>query len=265
MRSSSKHTISKRTIFVLLTLLCFIFLCGFQPIPIKKARSSKKVAIVIDDLGNGLKGTDQIFSIHAPLTVAIMPLLKTSKEDAMKAHQAGYEVLLHIPMEPVHGKKSWLGPGEITTDMSEQEIKDQLRKDIESIPFVVGVNNHMGSKATADPRVMKAVLEVLKEKNLFILDSKTCQNSMIPNMAKQLGVPFFERTVFLDNKNNKSYIKKQLQILINQGRTRGFAVGIGHVGLQGLNTARAIQDMLPKFKQTGISIVPVSQLIRLEN
>jgi uncharacterized protein len=258
MRSSHK-----RTFCVFLTILCFVFLCGFHHNPIKK-RTFKHVAIVIDDLGNGLKGTDQIFSIHAPLTVAIMPFLKTSKEDAIKAHQAGFEVLLHLPMEPIHGKKSWLGPGAITTDMSDQEIKDQVRKDIESIPFVAGVNNHMGSKATADPRVVKAVLEVLKEKNLFILDSRTCQNSKIPEMAKQLGIPYIKRTVFLDNKKNKSYIKKQLQFLINQVRNSGFGVGIGHVGIQGQNTAEAIQEMLLKIKQTDLSIVPVSKLIEVE-
>jgi uncharacterized protein len=255
------HSSAKRTICIFLTLLCFVFLCGFHSIPIKKAHPSQRVAIVIDDLGNGLKGTDQIFSIHARLTVAIMPFLKTSKEDAIKAHKAGFEILLHLPMEPVRGKKSWLGPGAITTDMSNQEIKDRLRKEIESIPYVVGVNNHMGSKATADPRVMKAVLEVLKEKNLFILDSKTSQNSKIPEMAKQLGVPFVERTVFLDNKNSKFYIKKQLQFLFNQARNRGFAVGIGHVGIQGRNTAEVIRDMLPIMKKTRLSVVPVSELI----
>jgi polysaccharide deacetylase 2 family uncharacterized protein YibQ len=254
----------QRTICVCLALLCFVFLCGFDPIPVKKAPDTKHVAIVIDDLGNGLRGTDQIFSIDAPLTVAIMPFLKTSKEDAIRAHKAGFEILLHLPMEPLHGKKSWLGPGAITTDLSDQEIKSQLRKAIESIPFVVGVNNHMGSKATADPRVVKAVLEVLKEKNLFILDSKTGKNSIIPEMAKQLGVPYVERTVFLDNKNNKFHIKKQLQFLINEARNRGSAVGIGHVGIQGKNTAESIRYMLPKIKQAGLSIVPVSKLVRVE-
>jgi polysaccharide deacetylase 2 family uncharacterized protein YibQ len=227
----------------------------------KTSTQPKKVAIIIDDLGNGLKGTDEIFSIQAPLTVAIMPFLRTSKEDAIRAHLAGFDVLLHIPMEPIRGKKRWLGPGAITTDMSDQDIKEQLRKEIESIPYVVGVNNHMGSKATADPRVVKDILEVLKEKKLFIVDSGTSPDSKIVLLAKQMGVPYVRRTVFLDNKNSESYIKRQIQILIDQARNQGWGVGIGHVGVQGLNTYRAIQSMLTYIKQNEISVVPVSKLV----
>jgi polysaccharide deacetylase 2 family uncharacterized protein YibQ len=232
---------------------------GFaQPV----GKPPSKVAIIIDDLGNGLKGTEEIFSIQSPLTVAIMPFLKTSKQDAIRAHKAGFEVLLHIPMEPVRGKKSWLGPGAITTDMSDQAIKDLLRKEINSIPYVVGVNNHMGSKATADPRVVRDILEVLKEKRLFIVDSGTSTNSKILSLAKQMGVPCVKRTVFLDNQNSRTYIQQQFKSLVKIAHHQGWGVGIGHVGLQGLNTSEVLQTMLPHLKQEGISVVKVSEIVK---
>lgn len=178
-------------------------LTGFSSLPEK---SPKQVSIIIDDLGNGLKGTDKIFSIKAPLTVAIMPLLRTSKEDAIRAKKAGFEVILHLPMEFHHGKKEWLGPGAVTIQMSTEEIKRQIRADLDSVPYAKGINNHMGSKATADERVMRAVLEVVKERHLFFVDSATSSDSKVTTIAKEMGIPVAKRDVFLDNVNSKQLI-----------------------------------------------------------
>ena len=124
-----------------------------QPIhakPFVSSFTSPQVAIIVDDLGNNMRGSNELFKIRALLTVAIMPFLPTSSADAIRAHQVGFEVLLHIPMEPTQGRSRWLGPGAITTKMSDRQIKDLVAREIDSIPFVVGVNNHMGSRATAD-------------------------------------------------------------------------------------------------------------------
>ncbi|SHE88217.1 hypothetical protein SAMN05444392_104112 [Seinonella peptonophila] len=222
----------------------------------------KETAIIIDDLGNGQGGTDQLFSVSAPLTVAIMPFLKTSRTDAIRAHQAGFEVILHVPMEPMRGKRNWLGPGAITTNLTTQQIKQLLRKEIESIPYVKGMNNHMGSKATSDYRVMKAILEVAKEKHLYVVDSVTTPQSITIPLAKKMGVPCVARSVFIDNENRVSYMKRQLQQLINHTATQGWGVGIGHVGHQGVHTMTAIRAMLPVFKKANISLVPVSKVIK---
>ncbi|MCS1351748.1 divergent polysaccharide deacetylase family protein [Mechercharimyces sp. CAU 1602] len=224
---------------------------------------SPKVAIIIDDLGNGVEGTEEMFTIDAPLTVAIMPCLPQTKQEAYRAHRHGFEVILHLPLEATTGPAHWLGPGAITTKMSNEEIKNQLHNDLAHIPFVVGLNNHMGSRATADPRVVKNILEVAKEKELFVVDSRTSEETKIPTLSRELGVPYIRRTVFLDNENNPTHIQKQLHVLAQQAQTRGWAIGIGHVGIPGKNTARAIQSMLPFFREAGIEIVPVSELIRI--
>jgi uncharacterized protein len=243
-------------VLVGLLMLFSSFLLGFQQVG-----TEKHVSIIIDDLGNNQKGTKEIFAIKAPLTVAIMPFLRSSKEDALRARKSGFEVLLHLPMEFQHGKQSWLGPGSITTNMSTEAIKRQVREDLASVPNAVGVNNHMGSKATADVRVVRAVLEVIKERHLFVVDSVTSPDSKILELAKELGVPYTKRTIFLDNVNSQADIEKQLRKLIKETQEQGNGVAIGHVGPQGLRTSRAIVSMLPNMKAAGIKLVPVSRLV----
>jgi polysaccharide deacetylase 2 family uncharacterized protein YibQ len=227
-------------------------------------RSPRQVSIIIDDLGNGLKGTDKIFSIKAPLTVAIMPLLRTSKADAVRAKKAGFEVILHLPMEFYHGKREWLGPGAVTTQMSTEEIKRQVREDLDSVPFAKGINNHMGSKATADERVVRAVLEVVKERHLFFVDSATSPDSKVISIAKEMGVPVAKRDVFLDNINSKHAIDQQLHRLMKKGMERGHGIAIGHVGIQGENTSQSIASSLPVLHRSGVQIVHVSTLLAQE-
>ena len=249
-------SLSIALIFTSMTLLT-----GFSSLPEKP----KQVSIIIDDLGNGLKGTDKIFSIKAPLTVAIMPLLRTSKKDGIRAKKAGFEVLLHLPMEFYHGKREWLGPGAVTTQMSTEEIKSQVRKDLDSVPYVRGINNHMGSKATADERVMRAVLEVAKERDLFFVDSATSSDSKVVSIAKEMGVPVAKRDVFLDNINSKHAIDQQLHRLMKKGMERGHGIAIGHVGIQGENTSHSITSSLPVLHRSGIKIVHVSTILSQGN
>lgn len=235
-----------------------------QPIhakPFVTAFNSPQVAIIVDDLGNNLRGSNELFKIRAPLTVAIMPFLPTSRADAIRAHQVGFEVLLHIPMEPTRGRLRWLGPGAITTKMSDRQIKDLVAREIDSIPFVVGVNNHMGSRATADRRVVEDILSVVREKHLFVVDSRTTMRTQFVSIARRMGIPSASRTVFLDNANNLPIIKRQIQLLMDYAKTRHEAIGIGHVGMQGLNTCKGIESMLPRMKSARVSIVPVSRLV----
>jgi len=159
--------------------------------------SKKDLAIVIDDLGNNIEGTKELLNLPIKLTVAIMPFMSTTKQDAELAHQNGHEVIVHLPMEPKHGKEIWLGPGAITTDLSDIEIRKRVLAAIEDVPHAVGMNNHMGSKVSVDERVMRIILEVCKERGLFYLDSKTSSESVAKELAQEIKVPFLEKAVFV--------------------------------------------------------------------
>lgn len=127
-----------------------IFLTTFQTTLFANEHSTQhqnfQAAIIIDDFGGDVKGVNEFFDSKIPITVAVMPFLKNSKEQALKAHELGLEVMLHLPLEPKKGKKSWLGPNPVTSDLSHEEIRKRVTAAIESIPHVAGVNNHMGPK-----------------------------------------------------------------------------------------------------------------------
>ncbi|MHB8170872.1 MAG: divergent polysaccharide deacetylase family protein [Thermincolia bacterium] len=220
-----------------------------------------RVAIVIDDFGGDVLGVNEMFKLKYPLTFAVMPHLKFSRQQAEKAKKKGFQVILHLPMESGSGKASWLGPGAITTAMTDGEIRQSVREDLADIPWAVGFNNHMGSRATADERVMRAVLEVAKEKNLFVLDSRTTDKTVIPAIASELGVAMTQRTVFLDNVNSQAHIRQQFTKVLEEAQKKGKAVAIGHVGPTGPNMVKALQGILPELEEQGIELVYLSDLV----
>jgi polysaccharide deacetylase 2 family uncharacterized protein YibQ len=226
----------------------------------KAASKSKKVAIVIDDLGNNMVGTDQIMAMPIPLTVAVMPFMPTTKRDAEWAHRVGKEVLVHLPMEPLKGTKRGLGTGAITSDLSNEEIRRRVRAAIENVPYAIGVNNHMGSKVTADARMMKVILEVCKERGLFFLDSKTNYWSIVTTVAAQVGVPVVENHIFLDDKSSKQYILKQMKSIHSHLSHHNHCIAIGHVGRPGKNTAFVIKVSIPDIAKKA-DFVPISKLV----
>lgn len=224
---------------------------------------SPKVAIVIDDFGGAdTTGVKEMFSIKCPLTFAVMPNLPHSREHASEAVAAGYQVILHLPMEPMRGKADWLGPGTIFCNLSDEEIKERLTRDLESVPYAVGINNHTGSRATADRRVMKAILEVAKERGLFFLDSRTNGKSVVADMARKLGMPYAKRDLFLDEITDLYEVKKQIGRLTDMARKKGSAVGIGHVGQMGKYTADALKEMIPELEKQGVRFVFISELVQ---
>lgn len=211
--------------------------------------ASKQAAIVIDDLGNNMGGTEQMMEMPIPLTVAIMPFMPTTQRDAEWAHKAGHEVIVHMPMEPFRGRKSWLGPGAITTDMTDDQIRQKVNEAINSVPHAVGMNNHMGSKATSDARVVRIVLEVCKERGLFFLDSKTAYRSVIKKTGLELGVPVVENQIFLDDTASQLHVKRQLRKIITQLEEDQRCIAIGHVGIGGKYTAAALRESIPELSK----------------
>ncbi|WP_155987923.1 divergent polysaccharide deacetylase family protein [Gorillibacterium massiliense] len=211
--------------------------------------ASHRIAIVIDDLGNGMQGTQDMLNLPIPLTVAIMPFLPTSKQDAEAAFKKGHEVLVHMPMEPFHGKKSWLGPGAITTDLTDDEIRKRVEGAIANVPHAIGINNHMGSKATSDPRVMAVIMQVCREKGLFFLDSKTTPTSKAPEESTRAGVPLLQNGLFLDDVYTHAHVSKQIRLLFEKSRKEADLIVIGHVGVPGKITSSALREAIPALQK----------------
>ncbi|WP_020616867.1 divergent polysaccharide deacetylase family protein [Paenibacillus daejeonensis] len=233
---------------------------GQPAVPANGQQSGKRIAIVIDDFGNGMKGTKEMLSLPIPLTVAVMPFLPTSKADAEEAHRLGHEVILHMPMEPNRGKREWLGPGALTTDLDDAEIRKRVEAAIADIPFAVGMNNHMGSKVTADRRMMRIVMEVCRENELFYLDSRTTHKSVIPEVAAEYRVPILTNQLFLDDQYHVSHIRKQLGLLDQKLSDQSEMIAIGHVGPSGLNVAAALRQWSSAMKEQA-RFVTASELI----
>ena len=140
----------------------FLLLLIIQPVFAESPSiSQRNLAIVIDDFGNNMPGTEEILNLPIKLTAAIMPFLPSTKSDAELAFKNGHDIIVHLPMEPKKGKKTWLGPQAITTDLSDDEIRRRVVAAIQDVPHAVGMNHHMGSKATEDERVMRIVLDSL--------------------------------------------------------------------------------------------------------
>jgi polysaccharide deacetylase 2 family uncharacterized protein YibQ len=227
------------------------------------APSMKQVAVVIDDFGNGMNGTEEILALPVPLTIAVMPFLPTTKADAQLAHEKGHEVLVHLPMEPIRGKKSWLGPGAITTDLSDAEVRSRVIQAIDEVPFAIGVSNHMGSKATADERIVRIIVEVCKEKGMMVLDSRTTDKSVMGKVAKQMAVPHAENQLFMDDIYTVAHISKQMGKLRKILHKNDQCIAIGHVGPPGKKTAQVIQSSITSIQKEA-RFVPISKLMRIE-
>lgn len=219
------------------------------------------IALVIDDFGNHGDGTEAMINLAIPVTVAVMPFLPYSQNDADIAHKAGMEVIMHISMEPEYGKKNWLSPMSITSVLNEQEVKERLKAGLKQLRWAVGMNNHMGSKVMKNPEIVKVVLEMAKKQNLFFIDSLTTEKTAVPQISKLLNYPCLTRDEFLDGCQRINHIKKQLQKLADIALKKGYAIGIGHVGPEGGTiTAQAIKESISDLEKKGICFVFASQI-----
>ncbi|MBW4082601.1 divergent polysaccharide deacetylase family protein [Paenibacillus sp. S150] len=229
--------------------------------PAEHAKGSSRVAIIIDDLGNGMRGTDEMFALPVKFTVAVMPFLPTSEKDARRAHEQGLDVLVHLPMEPRRGKPEWLGPGAVLTRMSDAEVRQRVEAALDNVPFAIGINNHMGSKVTGDERVMGIVLSVCKERGLFFVDSHTNYRSVAGRIAREIGLPPVENHIFLDDVHTAGHVAKQMRLVQERALNQKYCVTIGHVGLQGKETAAGIRSGIAELKDS-VEFVGISELVK---
>lgn len=254
----------KTTISVIKSLgFAFILLMGLA-LPLRAEETQKVyIAVIIDDFGNQMAGTDEMLKLPIPLTGAVIPGMPFAKEDAKKLHDAGKEVILHVPLEPINGKPNWLGPKGITSGMGKEKIKSILEESMIEIPYAVGMNNHMGSRAMQSQNVVGTLMDFANEKGFYFVDSKTYDNKVAKKIAEEKHTPYLVRDVFLDNTPHTGYVIERLNEACKIAKEKGYAIVIGHVGPQkGPHTSAALQSMVGKLQAQNVEFVTISQLMR---
>ncbi len=221
------------------------------------AAAHARVAVVIDDVGYNLRELEPFLQIPGPVTFAILPGLPHSAEAARRAAAAGKEVIVHMPMEPLGPEDP--GPGAIMVSQSDSEIRERLERALQSVPEARGMNNHMGSRAEADRRVMGVVMDTLRARGLFFLDSRTTASTVAQELAAERDVPLLERSVFLDNVPEPVEVEARLREALAVAVDKGEAVLIGHV--QNAATREVLARALPGLAAKGFERVALSALL----
>ncbi|MFH1360119.1 MAG: divergent polysaccharide deacetylase family protein [Candidatus Omnitrophota bacterium] len=230
-----------------------------RPLEARKKTIHPKIAIIIDDWGYNAQHCQILKEIGYPLTISILPNLPHSDTIAQCAHDSHKDVILHLPLEPYESHEEYPKNYVINTDMSQEEIQNILGDALKSVSFAVGISNHMGSKATEDPALMKTIFADLKKKNLYFVDSLVTSQSVGQSTSRVFDLPFVSRDVFLDNENDQDYITNQLAQLTRIAQKRGYAIGIGHDRRLTLNVLKEQMELLTR---EGFEFVTVTQLLK---
>lgn len=220
-------------------------------------KSLPNVAIIIDDLGYDNNLAKNYLELGIPFTFSVLPFSPFQKSIAMAAHKKGIEIMLHLPMEADEYPQVSPGPGALLTDMPPDKLIEQLNNNIDDIPFIKGVNNHMGSKMTATDTQMYQIFSVLKKRDLYFVDSRTTAMTVCGPSARLFKVPFAERDVFLDHVQNPDFIRNQIKLLVKIADKHGEAIGIIHPHHE---TYTIIREMLP-YLQERVNLVPASKIV----
>ncbi len=212
--------------FFLLSVLVSLF--STAPLNAETGRQAL-ISIVIDDIGYRLHEDLRAIGLPGQVAFAIMPHSPHAGQMSALANELGKDVLLHLPMQATSDDKNrFLGPGALTLQMTHGEFIQVLDSSLQSVPHASGVNNHMGSLLTRHPGHMAWLMESLKSRNKFYLDSVTSNRSVATNVAREMALPHLRRDIFLDNVQNDEKIEVQFNKLISIARRKGFAVAIGH-------------------------------------
>lgn len=251
----------KKYIFIITGLLIFVIFASICIMKRTTKEAKAYVAFVIDDWGYNQRYVDLLLQIDRPITLAILPNLRYSGYVAEEIKKNGnvHDIILHLPLESKKGDAVEMNT--IRSGMEKADILPILAKDLGSIPGIIGVSNHQGSKVTEDKRVMRIILAELKKRNLFFLDSRTTPRSVVPNVAAEIGIRHAVRDVFLDLGEEKTerYVKKQIEKLAGVALQKKRAIGIGH---NKMITLTAIKDSIPYLEKQGIVIVPLKELVK---
>jgi polysaccharide deacetylase 2 family uncharacterized protein YibQ len=224
------------------------------------AESTRTLVIIIDDIGNHLATGVRAVELPGKLNLAILPHTPGSAELARRAVAAGKEVLLHAPMSNL--KQLALGPGALTADMSQQQLRAALIADLDSTPHVRGISNHMGSQLTRMRQPMEWVMEELAGRNLYFLDSRTSDATLAALVASEYGIPNISRQIFLDNEADTLAIHDRFLQLLARADKEGIGVAICHPYPETLDYLQAV---LPTLAAAGYRLALISEVLAEEN
>jgi polysaccharide deacetylase 2 family uncharacterized protein YibQ len=230
---------------------------GVKPKPAPIVAIKGKIAIVLDDWGYNSNNLQAATRIKYPITAAVLPNLSYSRRLCEALHRRGFEIILHLPLEPRQNFR--LEKDTIMTSMDPAKVVEILDVDLSSLDYVRGVSNHMGSRATEDAGLMGIILGELKKRQLYFLDSFDTSNSVCAAVAKSTGVSFARRDVFLDNSSDPEYIKRQVFQLKTKARLNGRAVGIGH---DRKATLEVLKEVMPQLEKEGYRFVYLSEITK---
>lgn len=217
------------------------------------------IAIIIDDLGNHLSDGERAARLPGPVACAILPHTPSARRLAQSCHDRGKEVMLHLPMQPTDLATD-PGPRALTMQHGRAELISELSAALDAVPYVSGVNNHMGSLLTRNLAPMQWIMSELRRTgSLYFVDSYTTASSVALRVARANGLPSVRRDVFLDANPSRDAVARELQRLIDEARSTGFALGIGHPNA---STLTVLEAALPLFTADGIMLVSVAELIR---
>jgi polysaccharide deacetylase 2 family uncharacterized protein YibQ len=225
--------------------------------PAYKKEQLPRVAIIIDDLGYDRKIAEKLSKLDAVLTFSILPHSPYQKDIARLSQAKGFDTILHLPMEPIEYPSVDPGPGTLLTSMTPDQLLRELEIDLDAVPFIRGVNNHMGSRMTAESSQMYQIFSILKKRGLFFIDSRTTRDTLCRPSARLFQIPFAQRDIFLDHKQDKEFIRRQIKKLVQIAKRNGQAVGIGHPHSI---TYKVLREMLP-YLQKEVQLVPTSDIV----
>ncbi len=228
------------------------------PRPPPPAGARGELALLLDDGGQQMDLVPRAAALPTAVGIAILPFLPSSSETAVALHRAGHEVWLHLPMEPNGYPANNPGPGAVFVSMAEDEVRMTVHSALNNVPYVVGVNNHMGSKATADLKVMTWVMQEIKGRGMAFIDSRTTVDTVAETAARAQGIKTGRRKVFLDNERSVSAIRHQLDEAVYRALIDGHAIAIGHMTAV---TITALEKELPGLEARGITLVPPTRLL----
>jgi polysaccharide deacetylase 2 family uncharacterized protein YibQ len=221
-------------------------------------RPHGRIVLILDDVGFERQPLQAAMRIDPNINFSVLPNAQRAAEFANVLHERGFEVLCHLPMEPEQFPRVSPGSGAVLTSMSDEEIARATVASVRAVPFARGVNNHMGSRATADRRVMESVMAALPE-GMYFIDSRTTGTSVASAVAREMSVRTASRSVFLDDIPTDAAVRQQLRELVRAAGQHGIAVGIGHMYPA---TVRVLLSEAPALRQQGFRFVRASQAVR---
>jgi len=231
---------------------------AWQSFAVPSQTGSALVAVIIDDMGLDRPRSARVLALPAPLTISFMTYAGHLDEQAAQARQQGHEVMLHVPMQPLSASFD-AGPEVLSDDLPSAELRRRLVGDLDRLAGgYVGINNHMGSRFTANPAGMRVVMAELHKRGLLFIDSLTNGASVGIRMARQNGVPAAARDVFLDNAESPSALARQLERIEILAHRNGSVIVIGHPHD---GTITALAAWLPSLPEKGLTLVPVTAVV----